>query len=130
MNTKTTGSSPKATPRPAPTTEHQALLDALGLALHVAGSLPARNRSLTSVSALLLAYVHGSTSPSEVASTAGVAPANVTNVVHRLITAGMVERRNSVDDLRRVEIRLTDEGLFAMDRMFLTADLSSFAGCA
>ncbi|HEX7031303.1 MAG TPA: MarR family transcriptional regulator [Gammaproteobacteria bacterium] len=53
---------------------------------------------------------HGPTAPGTLARRISLSPATVTGIVDRLEKRGLVTRARSIDDKRKVEIALTDEG--------------------
>ncbi len=66
---------------------------------------------------MFLLYARGSSSPGEVAASFGVARANVTGPVDRLVQKGLVGRREDRDDRRRSVLSLTEEGRGEVERL-------------
>jgi len=66
---------------------------------------------------MFLLYARGSSSPGEVAASFGVARANVTGPIDRLVRKGLVSRREDPDDRRRCVLSLTEEGRGEVERL-------------
>ncbi|MGD8339797.1 MAG: MarR family winged helix-turn-helix transcriptional regulator, partial [Gammaproteobacteria bacterium] len=78
-----------------------------------------------------LLAANGERTVGQIASTVGLAQATVTVIVDRLADRGLVTRRRSDTDRRRVQVSLTDQGhqLFARAPTALqTRFLQNFAG--
>ena len=72
--------------------------------------------SFTQVRALVQLADRGELTAGEFAKAAEVTPASATGMLDHLEQAGIVERRRSATDRRRVVVSLTDEGQALVDR--------------
>lgn len=67
--------------------------------------------------AIFLLSFKGRVSPGEVAEAFGVPKANVTNVIDRLVSKGLVSRQENPDDRRSYFLSLTEEGKSQVERL-------------
>ena len=65
---------------------------------------------LAQLKSLFIISSRGSTSVRGLAQDLGVTPANVTGIIDRLVTQGLVTRAESTQDRRLVRLQLTDRG--------------------
>jgi DNA-binding MarR family transcriptional regulator len=66
---------------------------------------------------LFLLFTKGKFSPGEVAESFGVPKANVTSVLDRLVSKGLVSRQENPNDRRSYILSITEEGKGQIDRL-------------
>ncbi|MFU8795678.1 MAG: MarR family winged helix-turn-helix transcriptional regulator [Dehalococcoidia bacterium] len=66
---------------------------------------------------MFLLYARGRSSPGQVATSFGVARANVTGPIDRLVKKGLVSRRENPADRRSCVLSLTEEGRGEVERL-------------
>ncbi|HSA56489.1 MAG TPA: MarR family winged helix-turn-helix transcriptional regulator [Gemmatimonadaceae bacterium] len=101
--------------RPGARAEARAVMEALRrvvLALRSVGEGPARDHGLTSARLFVLRRIaaHPGQGLAELAARTLTRASSVSEVVTRLVEAGLVERHSGATDRRRVELRLTPAG--------------------
>lgn len=74
--------------------------------------------SLPQLRVLVMIATRGPLNLSAVAEALGVHPSNATRTVERLVSAGLVHRRDAADDRRNVQLTLTKKGQRLVDSVF------------
>lgn len=67
---------------------------------------------------IALLAVHGAMSPSELADRAHLERARVSRLISELVVRKLIQRRTLVEDARRAELELTDEGRQLYEELF------------
>jgi len=74
--------------------------------------------SLPQFRVLVMVATKGPSNLSAVAESLGVHPSNATRTVDRLVTAGLLDRRDAPIDRRQVSLTLTEQGKQLVDSVF------------
>jgi MarR family transcriptional regulator, organic hydroperoxide resistance regulator len=66
---------------------------------------------LAQMKTLMIVHARGEMNARELAAELGVTPGNVTSIVNRLVSQGLVERKENTEDRRVVTLKTTEKGL-------------------